>query len=214
MRFVFGLLLFTFIVGPGATASAHTDVVRNQTQPAASNFMQIYGNAPAPLGFVRFCEQNPNQCQTKGPESRMELTSEHVQELEDINKYVNAIITPSSDKDLYGVREYWAVPSDRGDCEDYALLKQKLLVERGWPTSTLLLTVVRDDLGDGHAILTVRTHEGDIILDNKVDELRVWNATSYKYIMRQSYLNPKVWISLDPSDAKLPVSIAGTQTLK
>jgi hypothetical protein len=32
---------------------------------------------------------------------------------------------------------------------------------RGWPESKLLITVVRDENNEGHAVLTVRTDEGD-----------------------------------------------------
>ena len=44
---------------------------------------------------------------------------------------------------------------------------------RGWPASSLLMTVVRDEKGEGHAVLTARTVQGDFILDNKVDEVKV-----------------------------------------
>ena len=91
--------------------------------------------------------------------------------------------------EIYGQTEYWTIPTTRGDCEDYALLKRKRLMARGWPASALLMTVVRDEKGEGHAVLTARTVQGDFILDNKVDEVKVWNRTRYEYVMRQSYLN-------------------------
>ena len=71
-------------------------------------------------------------------------------------------------------------------------------MSRGWPASALLITVVRDELGDGHAVLTVRTKQGDYVLDNKVDTIHLWSHTPYQYLMRQSYLNPKLWMALDP----------------
>ena len=91
-------------------------------------------------------------------------------------------------------------PTTRGDCEDYALLKRKRLIARGWPESSLLMTVVRDEKGEGHAVLTARTLQGDFILDNKVDEVKVWHRTRYDYVMRQSYLNVQIWMSLDPAE--------------
>ena len=72
------------------------------------------------------------------------------------------------------------LPTDRGDCEDYALLKQKLLIERGWPSSSLLMTVVRDEKGEGHAVLTARTSQGDFVLDNKVEAVKLWNRSGYE----------------------------------
>jgi len=49
-----------------------------------------------------------------------------------------------------------------GDCEDYALLKRKLLLQAARPRPALLITVARDRNGDGHAVLTVkRQSQGD-----------------------------------------------------
>ena len=57
--------------------------------------------------------------------------------------------------------EKWSYPDDGyGDCEDYVLLKRRLLAARGFPESTLLITVVRDENNEGHAVLTVRTDRG------------------------------------------------------
>ena len=89
------------------------------------------------------------------------------------------------------------MPARYGDCEDYALLKQKMLTDRGWPAGALLLTVVRDELGEGHALLTVRTTEGDLLLDNRVNDIRSWTKSIYTFVKRQSYLDPQLWMSLD-----------------
>ena len=106
---------------------------------------------------------------------------------------------------------FWPIPLTKGDCEDYVILKRKRLMALGWPASALLITVVRDERGDGHAVLTVRTIQGDFILDNKTDEIKVWHRTRYDYIMRQSYLNPKLWMSLDPRDAQPSPPIAAVR---
>jgi predicted transglutaminase-like cysteine proteinase len=71
------------------------------------------------------------------------------------------------------------------------------------------MTVVRDERGEGHAVLTVRTSQGDYILDNKIDELRLWNHTDYEFVMRQSYVDPRVWVSLSDDREKPPQSLAG-----
>jgi predicted transglutaminase-like cysteine proteinase len=93
----------------------------------------------------------------------------------------------------FGVIERWTYPDlGMGDCEDYVLLKRRKLMELGWPQSALLITVVRDENGEGHAILTVRTTRGDYILDN-----------------RQSGKDPRQWVSLVPLDPALPVASAG-----
>jgi predicted transglutaminase-like cysteine proteinase len=69
---------------------------------------------------------------------------------------------------------------------------------------------VRDERGDGHAVLTARTAQGDFILDNKTDEIKIWHRVRYHFVMRQSYLNPRVWMSLDPKE-RSPVALSGVR---
>jgi predicted transglutaminase-like cysteine proteinase len=55
-------------------------------------------------------------------------------------------------------------------------------------------------------VLTARTQQGDFILDNKTDEIKLWNEVPYQFVMRQSYLNPRVWVALD--NQQMPVATA------
>ncbi|MBA2124802.1 transglutaminase [Hyphomicrobium methylovorum] len=179
----------------------------------APEFMRIYGSSQPPYGFVRFCESMPQECvATAKNDARFEATPERLAILDSVNRQVNHEIEPATDMEIYGVTEYWTLPKTRGDCEDYALLKRHRLIARGWPAGALLMTVVRDEKNEGHAVLTARTTQGDFILDNKIDVVRLWNQTPYHYVMRQSYLDPKVWVSLDPNDAATPAALAGVQS--
>jgi predicted transglutaminase-like cysteine proteinase len=181
-----------------------------QTATFKSAFMRVYGSSQPPYGFVRYCENNPQACQSEGMEDRrLQPTPESLSELDDINRAVNRSVEPATDSEIYGISEYWTLPGARGDCEDYALLKRKLLMQRGWPSSALLLTVVRDEKGEGHAVLTARTAQGDFILDNKVDDVKLWNKSGYEFVMRQSYIDPRVWVSLDSTSATTPSAMAG-----
>jgi len=182
-------------------------------QDRASPYMRVFGVTQAPYGFVEFCQRMPEEC-LSGPleEQRFSATPERLSELNSINHTVNHEITPATDLEVYGQTEYWTIPTTRGDCEDFALLKRKRLMARGWPASAVLITVVRDEKGEGHAVLTVRTMQGDFILDNKVDEVKTWNRTRYEYVMRQSYLNTMIWMSLDPREGSSTVPIAGVRT--
>ncbi len=177
-----------------------------------SGFMRIFGPAQPPHGFVRFCEANPLECATDhGQESRFDASAEQLKELDEVNRSVNKNIAPATDLEVYGVNEYWTLPRTRGDCEDYALQKRHNLIKQGWPVSALLLTVVRDEKGEGHAVLTARTVQGDYILDNKIEDVRVWNKTPYQFVMRQSYLNPKVWVALDTRQGPLATALSGLE---
>jgi predicted transglutaminase-like cysteine proteinase len=181
-------------------------------QPAAPIPMRVFGPAQAPYGFVNFCERTPREC-LQGPqeEQRFDLTPERLSQLETVNTAINREIAPVTDIELYGVADYWTVPRRQGDCEDYVLLKRKRLMELGWPASALLITVVRDERGDGHAVLTARTQQGDFILDNKTDEIKLWYQVPYRFVMRQSYLNPRVWLSLDVKGRHQSLPLAGVR---
>ena len=194
----------------GQEITAYRSIDRSTVRAAA--FMRIYGPASPPHGFVRFCEKRPEECSAdSGPENRFDASSDRLSELDDINRLINHAIAPATDMEVYGVKEHWTLPSSRGDCEDYALLKRRMLIGRGWPVSSLLLTVVRDEKGDGHAVLTARTLQGDFILDNKVENVRLWSQAPYEFVMRQSYLNPRVWVALDARHTPVSTALSGVQ---
>ena len=201
--------VFAFSLCCGADVAVANTSKPHRGQDNGNPFMRIYGPTLPPYGFVRFCEVYPRECQ-QGPleEARFDAPPERLKQLDDINRLVNKVIEPATDMELYGETERWTIPTTKGDCEDYALLKRKMLIERGWPASALLMTVVRDEKGEGHAILTARIAQGDYILDNKNDEIRPWSKSRYQFVMRQSYIDPRVWVSLDPKDATTPTPLA------
>jgi predicted transglutaminase-like cysteine proteinase len=117
-----------------------------------------------------------------------------------INSTVNTTIVPMTDEELYGREEVWAYPTTAGDCEDFVLLKQKLLMEKGFDAQDLLITVVRKPDGEGHAVLTLRTSEGDYILDNLDNQVKLWTDTPYTYLKRQAAFNSGRWVTIENSD--------------
>jgi predicted transglutaminase-like cysteine proteinase len=154
-----------------------------------------------PIGWVEFCVEYDPECKTKPSMPRdVVLSTDAWKDLQRINLWVNSHVKPMTDMDHWGVVERWNYPDDGyGDCEDYALQKRKMLMQAGWPREALLMTVVRDKNGDGHAILTVKTDKGEYILDNQTDDIVLWTDTGYRFVKRQSQSDPNVWISLgDP----------------
>jgi predicted transglutaminase-like cysteine proteinase len=116
-----------------------------------------------------------------------------------VNQYVNTTIRPTTDQELYGQPEFWTYPTAAaGDCEDYALLKQRYLIGLDIPVQDLLLTVLKDEKGDGHALLTVVTDQGEFALDMRRSEiLLATNAeTGYTFLKRQSQTNQHQWVTL------------------
>ena len=199
----------------GVNARAADLAVAGDGEPAYdSRFMVDFGQVDPPPAFKRFCVESPEECATRPPAKNFTHSPRRLEELDEVNRRVNRAISPETDIQHYGVEDYWTIPRDgRGDCEDYALLKRHLLIAMGWPTSELLMTVVRIENGEGHAVLTARTPAGDLILDNRADEIKNWYQTNYKFKMRQSQEDPRVWLDLDPADDELPAPIADLQYL-
>ncbi len=201
------LVVLAGLVGPEAALASATP-----GQHGGDTRMSEFGEARAPIGYQQFCEDFPADCAglEAGP-ARAHLTPERWRELIDVNDDVNTAIEPATDMEVYGVQEHWTYPVDRGDCEDYVLLKRRMLLDRGWPASALLITVVRDEMGDGHAILTVATSAGDLILDNQHAEIRFWHDTPYDFVKRQSKMAPDTWVSLREAPARHEVPVAGME---
>lgn len=200
-------------VAQGLQHAAITGLAQNAVQDAGSPYMRVFGVTPPPYGHVEFCQREAAECRDGIPEeTRRSATPAAMAELDRVNRQVNAEIKPMTDREQYGVEDFWTLPrSGKGDCEDYALLKRQILIRAGWPASALLMTVVFDERNEGHAVLTARTADGDFILDNKVDTIKLWSKTPYHFVMRQSYLNARIWMSLDPKTAvpSVPMPVAG-----
>ena len=165
----------------------------------------------APIGWVEFCAERPTECKSTTSAPRdVVLNSKSWTDLVRINKWVNESVKPMTDMDHWGVVEKWSYPDDGyGDCEDYALLKRRLLIEAGWPREALLMTVVREKNGNGHALLTVKTDKGEFILDNQEEKILLWSETSYRFVKRQSQNDPNRWVSL--GDPRPTISTASSR---
>jgi predicted transglutaminase-like cysteine proteinase len=167
-------------------------------------FVSLGDNTRAPIGWVDFCARYAGECDVKASAPRdIVLTAQAWKDLVRVNTWVNEHIKPVTDMEHWGVVEQWDYPDDgKGDCEDYALLKRRMLIQAGWPREALLMTVVRERSGDGHAVLTVKTDKGEFVLDNQVADVLLWSETAYRFVKRQSQSNPNVWVSLgDPRPA-------------
>ncbi len=161
-------------------------------------FISLGGVTRPPIGWVEFCVEYDPECKTKPSMPRdVVLSTEAWKDLQRVNLWVNDHVKPMTDMDHWGVVERWNYPQDGyGDCEDYVLAKRKMLMQEGWPREALLITVVRDQNGDGHAILTVKTDKGEFILDNQTNDILLWSETGYRFVKRQSQSDPNTWIAL------------------
>ncbi len=176
-----------------------------EQMPVASAMPQATTPVPAPAGFISFCLRFGGQCQAApGGASTVPLNARTWRTLAQINSGVNDAIWPQTDEAHYGRAEYWTIPTDGyGDCEDYAVTKRKELMDRGFPEAALRLAVVIDRNAQRHAVLTVTTDKGDLVLDNERNDIVSWNATGFTWIERQGASNPRTWVSLRPAMAQM-----------
>ena len=213
-HFVVGAALLMFVSSlPVAATNDHSISLLPQPRVQKVVYMKAFGDTLPPIGYVNFCQEHRADCRP-GPRfaDRIQLTPAKFGQIEEVNTAVNTEIAPETDLDLYGKPEYWTYPTTKGDCEDYVLLKRRILIERGFPESTLLITVVRDENDEGHAVLTVRTDKGDFVLDNKRREVMRWADTPYTFIKRQSERNPLVWISLLPPETAPQTALSASNS--
>ena len=172
----------------------------NETLPIA-NAAAVGPSTSVPWGWADFCERYAGECGGGPlPTQTLALTPRALADIRRVDRWVNTHVDPITDMDHWGVEDRWDLPFDgKGDCEDYALLKRKMLMQMGYPRQALLMTVVHDGADEGHAILTVKTDRGDFVLDNLNNGVKPWSETGYLFVKRQSQEDPNVWVKILPA---------------
>jgi predicted transglutaminase-like cysteine proteinase len=185
------LLLFLVLVSGPRVHAAEIRQLAEAWIPIAD------GSAQPTDAWSEFCKSFPTECAINPAEPAMIELDERVWKLiVATNKHVNATVKPQEDIDHWGVIDRWDYPDDGyGDCEDYQILKRRLLVEADLPRRALRMVVVLDELGQGHAVMAVRTDQGDFILDNKRDAVLPWHHTGYVYIKSEGDQS-LAWVTL------------------
>lgn len=108
--------------------------------------------------------------------------------IRDINDFVNSNIEYGLDEDIYGKNDYWATPDEtlslkKGDCEDIAILKYKLLLNAGIPESSMNLRYSKLISG-AHIDLAVVTDGSTYIMDSTEPRLLLESEMSNKGLLR------------------------------
>ncbi len=155
------------------------------------------GQARPIVGWVEFCARYASECAVDPSEpAQVTLTPRLWQTVTGINRQVNTSLRAVTDMEHWGVPDRWDLAEDgSGDCEDFQLLKRKLLAQAGLPRRAMRMTVVIDEKGEGHAVLMLRTDRGDLVLDNKTSAVLPWHRTGYTFIKREGQASA-AWVSL------------------
>lgn len=181
-----------------ATAISALAFASNAMADSRGPSMLTGGLTSQPIGHYEFCQKYSDECNQR---SKMvappKLTDFGWKLIREINYEVNNSIIAMTDLDVYGRDEVWEYPTEVGDCEDFVLMKRKKLMEKGFAAADLLITVVRKPDGEGHAVLTLRTSQGDFVLDNLEDDVKLWSETEYTFLKRQASFNTGRWITIE-----------------
>ncbi|NEU12984.1 transglutaminase-like cysteine peptidase [Methylobacterium sp. BTF04] len=175
--------------------------------PSVPSIIAAVGQARPIAAWVTFCETYAAECAVDRNEpTEIALTPAIWSTIVSVNRKVNNSLRAVTDMEHFHVADRWDLAEDgAGDCEDYQLLKRKLLADAGLPRRAMRMTVVIDEKGEGHAVLTLITSRGDLILDNKTSTILPWRQTGYTFIKRESQ-DAVAWVSL--GRAASPVTTA------
>ena len=168
---------------------------------------RIRGDAKPIAAWTTFCQDYAAECAVDRSEAtKITLTPATWNTIVSVNRRINKAVEPMTDMEHLHVADRWDLAEDGiGDCEDFQLLKRHLLAEAGLPRRAMRMTVVIDEKGEGHAVLTLITDRGDLVLDNKTDTILPWHRTGYVFIKRESQ-DAQAWVSL--GGATSPVTTA------
>jgi predicted transglutaminase-like cysteine proteinase len=197
VRFCLCVVLFVTVFAFEVSARPNASSTNSENLPSIAPEMTDARSEIAPIAFFRFCLSNQEQCSGSDTRSRITLTRDNWLKLQEVNDTVNARIRPDASKGAFD----WSTETAHGNCNDYAVQKQKALFELGFPKSALALTTAQTQIGVGHLVVTVRTDRGDFVLDNLRTGIVAWNRTGYRWIARQSMANPRQWVSLSTVSA-------------
>jgi Predicted periplasmic protein len=187
-------VLAALVAGVGILAPMNAAL----TAPKAQLSMITGKVTSQPIGHYEFCRLHWDECSVRSRSTTARRVTPHGWEVvREINASVNKQIQPMTDMETTGREEVWAYPIDVGDCEDFVLLKRKKLMEAGFSASDLLITVVRKPDGEGHAVLTLRSTDGDFVLDNLDDEVKPWSETPYTFLKRQATYDTGRWVTIE-----------------
>lgn len=124
----------------------------------------------------------------------------------------------SLDQEIYEESEYWATPYEfltrSGDCEDFAIAKYFALRDLGFAEEDLRIVILFDRSRDiGHAVLTVRYGQDQLVLDSLSDE--IFSHRRYDQYQPQFSMNESQrWQHENPADTRPKVFYEGLLALR
>lgn len=188
--------------------SALVIVLSSISKPAAADWLKTSSAVMPPVGFIKFCVENMEQClqtmsASNDPATVVTLNDRRWQELVSVQEGVNGAYRQVSDIVSAGISDDWSFGRNgRADCEDFALIKRQALLDKGWPANALLLTTAFTERNEYHVVLSVVTDRGDVVLDNRWTTPRPVQSLEYTWVARQDPKNPMRWLKVASATPK------------
>lgn len=176
-------------------ASIASGTYANASDQRGYNFLPSTISIAAPSGARNICTTYKWACAVSSKSGRM--TRQNLELVRRVNRGVNSQNREISDSAQYRQAELWALPTIRGgDCEDFALLKKRELIRLGIDPKRLLLATVLDRGRKSHAVLVLRSDDGDYVLDNLTNSILDWRNTRYTFLRMQNPDAPSSWVGV------------------
>ncbi len=178
----------------GASTNADAASKHSKYKPVTTASRTVSRGTMPPFAYIQFCVHNRAACRNTAGKlpmvggNKVKLTKRLEQQLASVNQSVNSSMRPRRD----GPIDSWAVGGRAGDCEDFAMTKRARLIAAGWPSSALSMTVVRTRSGEGHAVLSIQTSHGTLVLDNLTRSVRPLSKVPY-YLVAMQVGGPMEW---------------------
>lgn len=181
--------------------------------PGVATQMVEGGHRAGPKAYFRMCKREPGLCandQHRSDQPQVAMTKPLWQTVISVNESLNDQIRERDDLSLFGQSDFWTLGRRYGDCEDYIIAKKQALIAHGIAPENLLYAVIRNRWDRGyHAVLILRTTDGDYVLDNLRDRILPWEDSDYDFIMRQAAGEPMAWVSVGRRGVQ-PVAVSMT----
>ena len=158
----------------------------NTNRTVGSSVDQVQVAAITPLSMQFFCAKNRSECASSG-QGQVTMSPNLMAVLKQVNSHVNRTIRPERD-----TADVWELNPTSGDCEDYVLSKRSALIRQGVSAGALRVAYTHTRSGEPHAVLVVRTSDGDYVLDNLNNSIKTLRASGYN-IRTISSPNPTQW---------------------
>jgi len=173
-------------LGMTASAAAYADPAKVSTPDLVARTAAI-----TPLAMQFFCAKNKSECTSNSSRGAGQVTMspDLMAVLRQVNIHVNRSIRPQRD-----TADIWEINPASGDCEDYVLTKRSTLIRQGVSAGALRIAYTHTRRGEPHAVLVVKTSQGDYVLDNLTNTVKTLRASGYT-IRSMSSANPTRWVA-------------------